>query len=224
MPQLIRYLRGSARQAANAGLAVDAQRAAIERFAKTENCEVIGEVIEVETGGGADALNRRPQLAAALVQARQKRAVIVIAELDRLSRDVHFISGLMTHRVPFIVAEPGTDAGPFMLHTYAALAARERALIADRTRAALARRKAAGVRLGNPTNLHEAQVKGAAAGRAAADAFAAGMLPVIQQIRASGVKTDQGIAEALNARGVKTARGGSWHRTTVRNLLARGPQ
>jgi DNA invertase Pin-like site-specific DNA recombinase len=91
---------------------------------------VPAEFVEVETGKGADALDRRPQLAAALVAARKARASILVAKLDRLSRDVHFISGLMTHRVPFIVAEVGADADPFILHLYAALAEKERHLIA----------------------------------------------------------------------------------------------
>ena len=86
------------------------------RFIAAEGCEALGEFVEIETGKGADALDRRPQLAAALAQARKTRAAVVVAKLDRLSRDVHFISGLMAQRVPFIVAELGADADPFMLH------------------------------------------------------------------------------------------------------------
>jgi DNA invertase Pin-like site-specific DNA recombinase len=144
-----------------------------------------------------------------------------VAKLDRLSRDVHFISGLMAHRVPFIVAELGADADPFMLHLYAALAEKERHLISDRTRAALAQKKAQGVILGNRTNLDEASAKGADANRAAADAHAANVLPIIRQVEAAGAKGSRGIAAALNARGVRTARGGEWHSSTVRNMLAR---
>ncbi len=146
---------------------------------------------------------------------------MVVAKLDRLSRDVAFISDLMARRVPFIVAELGADADPFMLHLYAALAEKERHLIADRTRVALAARKAQGVKLGNPTNLAEAGAKGAAAQRAEADAFAANVMPVVRQIQASGATTTRAIAEALNARGVRTARGGAWYSSTVRNLLTR---
>jgi DNA invertase Pin-like site-specific DNA recombinase len=220
MRQLVSYLRVSTDKQGKSGLGIEAQREAIQRFAAAEDCEVIGELVEVETGKGADALDRRPQLAAALGQARKAKAAVCVAKLDRLSRDVHFISGLMAQRVPFIVAELGADADPFMLHIYAALAEKERALISERTRNALAGKKGKGI-LGNRTNLAEAQAKGAAAGRAQADAFATNVLPIIQQIRASGVKTDQAIADALNARGIRTARGGMWHRTTVRNLLAR---
>jgi hypothetical protein len=127
-------------------LGIEAQRAALARFAEAEGCEVVGEFVEVETGKGADALDRRPQLAAALPMAKKARASVVVAKLDRLSRDVAFISDLMARRVPFIVAELGADADPFMLHLYAALAEKERNLIAERTRVALAARKAQGVK------------------------------------------------------------------------------
>jgi DNA invertase Pin-like site-specific DNA recombinase len=127
----------------------------------------------------------------------------------------------MAHRVPFIVAELGADADPFMLHIYAAFAEKERALIAERTRAALARKKAQGALLGNRTNLPAAQAMGQAANRQAADAFAANVLPVVRQMQASGAVSLQAIAAALNARGIRTARGGAWHASTVRNLLQR---
>src|SRR6202051_211336 len=95
------------------------------------------------------------------------------------------------------------------------------ALIADRTRAALAQKKAHGAVLGNRTNLPDAQAKGVAANREAADAFAANVLPIVRQIQATGATTHRAIAKALNDRGVRTARGGEWHDSTVRNLLAR---
>ncbi|HYZ39915.1 MAG TPA: recombinase family protein [Stellaceae bacterium] len=111
---------------------------------------MIAEHVEFETGKGADALDRRPELATALARARKDKLAVLVVKLGRLSRDVHFISGLTAHRVPFIVAELGADTDPFMLHLYAALAEKERALIAARTKAALAAKKAAGVKLGNP--------------------------------------------------------------------------
>jgi len=193
---------------------------AVQRFAEAEGLDVLAEHIEVETGKGADALDRRPQLAAALAQARKQKCPILVAKLDRLSRDVHFISGLMAHRVPFIVAELGADADPFMLHLYAALAEKERALISQRTRAALAAKKAQGVKLGNP-RAAETVGRAHAANRTAADQFAANVLPIVREIQASGLTTLREIAAALNARGVRTARGGQWHSTTVRNLLLR---
>ena len=222
MRAVVAYIRVSTAQQGKSGLGIDAQRAAIARFAEAEGCDVLAECVEVETGKGADALDRRPVLRDALAQARKAKAAVLVAKLDRLSRDVHFISGLMTHRVPFIVAELGADCDPFMLHIYAALAEKERGLIADRTRVALAAKKAAGARLGNRTNLAEAGAKGATANRAAADAFAANVLPIVRQVEAAGATGHRAIPAALNARGVRTARGGDWHATTVRNLMQRG--
>ena len=221
MRQIVSYIRVSTGKQGKSGLGIEAQREAIARFATAEGCEVLAEVVEVETGKGTDALDRRPKLAEALTRARKATVPVVVAKLCRLSRDVAFISGLMAQRVPFIVAELGADADPFMLHIYAALAEKERGLIADRTRAALAAKKAQGAKLGNRTNLDEASAKGATANRAAADAFAANVLPVVRQIQASGATTLRAIAEALNARGIRTARGGAWHAMTVQNLLAR---
>jgi DNA invertase Pin-like site-specific DNA recombinase len=221
MRQIVSYIRVSTGKQGKSGLGIEAQREAIARFAATEGCEILAEVVEVETGKGSDALDRRPKLAEALGKARKAKAAVVVAKLCRLSRDVAFIAGLMAQRVPFIVAELGADADPFMLHIYAALAEKERHLISDRTRAALAAKKAQGARLGNKTNLGEAQALGVSAIQTAADAFAANVLPVVRQLQASGVTTTRAIAEALNARGVRTARGGEWHGSTVRNLLAR---
>src|SRR3954462_8688735 len=109
----------------------------------------------------------------ALATARQQRCPVLVAKLDRLSRDVAFIAGLMAQRVPFIVAELGADADPFMLHLYAALAEKERRQISDRTRAALAARKERGTKLGNPTTTRAAAAAGRQAQVSAADQFAA---------------------------------------------------
>src|SRR5262249_34576649 len=145
---------------AKSGLGLEAQRAAIARFAEAEGLTMIAEFIEVETGKGHDALERRPQLRAALAAARKaKRCEIVVAKLDRLSRDVHFISGLMAHRVPFVVTDIGRNADPFMLHIRAALAEQERRLISERTKAALAAARARGVQLGNPAQADVERVK-----------------------------------------------------------------
>jgi DNA invertase Pin-like site-specific DNA recombinase len=220
MSQAIAYYRVSTQQQGRSGLGIEAQRAAVVRFADSEGIEIVAEHVEIETGKGADALDRRPELATALARARKLKCPVVVAKLDRLSRDVAFISGLMAHRVPFVVAELGIDADPFVLHLYAALAEKERALISARTKAALAAKKAAGAQLGNP-RAAEAAVKAQAAHRASADRFAANVLPIIESIRASGISTHLGIADALNNRGVRTARGGRWHATTVRNLLGR---
>jgi DNA invertase Pin-like site-specific DNA recombinase len=129
---------------------LEAQKRAVEHFAAGESMQVVHDFIEVETGKGSDALDKRPQLAAALKAAKKLKAPIVVAKLDRLSRDVHFISGLITQRVAFIVAALGRNVDPFMLHIYAALAEKERALISERTKVALQAAKERGVKLGNP--------------------------------------------------------------------------
>ncbi len=224
MKPIISYLRVSTSQQGRSGLGIEAQRTAIARFAEAEGFEVTQEHVEVESGKGADALDRRPELAAALEDARKAACPVLVAKLDRLSRDVHFISGLMAHRVPFVVAELGANVDPFLLHIYAALAQKERALISQRTRDALAVRKAQGVRLGNPTNLQEAQAKGRRVASGRADQHAANVLPVVQAIQASGISSYGSIAKALNARGIRTARGGQWHPTTVRNIMLRAQE
>jgi DNA invertase Pin-like site-specific DNA recombinase len=221
MRQAIAYIRVSTQKQGRSGLGIEAQRGSIARFAEAEGYTIVDQIVEVETGKGADALDRRPHLAAALAAARRARCPVIVAKLDRLSRDVAFISGLMAQRVPFIVAELGADADPFMLHLYAALAEKERSLVSQRTRAALAAKRAAGARLGNRTNLGEASVLGAAANAAQADHHAVNVTPIVRQIQAAGGKTLREIADALNARGIRTARGGSWYASTVRNLLAR---
>lgn len=220
MQQAIVYIRVSSAQQGKSGLGIEAQRAAIVQFAQAEGIELVGEHVEVETGKGADAIARRPQLAAALAAARKAKCPVIVAKLCRLSRDVHFISGLMAERVPFIVAELGADTDPFVLHMFAALAEKERALISQRTREALAVAKARGVRLGNP-RIAAAQAKGSAKGAERADTFAANVRPIIREIEQAGAKSLRAIAEALNARGVQTARGGRWEAATVRNVLLR---
>ena len=217
----IAYYRVSTQRQGRSGLGIEAQRATGARFLEAEGMALTAEYTEVETGKGADALDRRPQLAAALEAARKEKCPVVVAKLDRLSRDVAFISGLMAQRVPFIVAELGADADPFMLHLYAALAEKERRLIGERTRAALAQRKAQGVRLGNRTNAAAAAAIGRKAAADEADRFAANVLPIIHAIRASGVQSLADIARALNARGLRSARGGKWHVSSVMNLVAR---
>jgi len=164
----------------------------------------------------------RPQLAAALAQARRngKTCPVAVSKLDRLSRDVHFISGLMTHRVPFLVAELGADADPFMLHLFAALAEKERAVISQRTKVALSAAKARGQVLGNP-RLSEACAAVNASRVAGAEAHAAIVMPAIREAQATGAKSLRQIAAAMNDRGMATARGGKWDATTVRNILRR---
>ena len=218
---VVAYYRVSTRGQGRSGLGLDAQRQAVARFAEAEGLEVVAEFTEVETGKGADALDRRPQLSAALDRARRNsRCAVVVAKLDRLSRDVAFIANLMAHKVAFIVAELGVDADPFMLHLYAALAEKERRLISERTKAALAVAKGRGKTLGNP---HLADARAVANGRLQADAetFAKTVVPIINEVRAAGARSLRAVAAALDARGIPTARGGRWEAQTVANILAR---
>jgi len=222
MRQVVSYLRVSTDKQGKSGLGIEAQREAVARFLAAEGMELVGEYVEVETGKGCDALDRRPQLAAALAAARKAKAAVVVAKLDRLSRNVYFISGLMAQRVPFIVAELGADADPFMLHIYAALAEKERALISERTKLALAQKRMSGANLGNRTNLREASIKGAEANKKSARLFLDNVLPVIRDLQSGGVLGYRALADALNVKSIRTARGGQWYATTVRNALLRG--
>lgn len=221
MKPIVAYLRVSTQQQGRSGLGLDAQRAAVVAFSASHGFTIVAEFVEVETGKGADALDRRPQLVAALARAKREKCAVTVAKLDRLSRDVAFIAGLMSRAVPFIVADMGEDVDPFLLHLYAALAEKERNLISERTRAALAQRKAHGAVLGNRTNLAHARELGRATLRQAADTFASNAAPIIRDIQAAGVTTLAAIADALNARGVATARGGRWYPATVRAAMTR---
>jgi DNA invertase Pin-like site-specific DNA recombinase len=218
--QIVGYIRVSTARQGKSGLGLEAQREALARFAVAEDLEVVAEYIEVETGKGSDALDRRPELAAALADARRLKCPVIVAKLDRLSRDVHFISGLMAHKIAFIVAELGADADPFMLHLYAALAEKERQLISQRTRDALKAAKARGVVLGNP-QLADVRRRAVAGTKANADRFAKNVAPIIREIQGSGIASCRAIARALNARGVATARGGRWTAVQVGSILKR---
>ena len=220
MKPIVTYVRVSTNQQGRSGLGIEAQREALSRFVQSEGLDLVAEFVEAETGKGSDALDRRPQLAAALARARALRCPVAVSKLDRLSRDVHFISGLMTYRVPFVVADLGPDVDPFVLHLFAALAEKERALISGRTKSALAAAKAKGVKLGNP-RIEAARGRAVASLQAGADRAASNVLPIIAEIRRSGATTLRAIAEALNARGVPTPRGGRWHAMSVRNVVAR---
>jgi DNA invertase Pin-like site-specific DNA recombinase len=205
MQPAVGYVRVSTAGQGRSGLGLDAQKEAIAVFAAANGFGIAQLFEEVETGKGADALERRPELNAALAQARKLKGPIIVAKLDRLSRDVHFISGLMQHKTPFIVAELGADTDPFMLHIYAALAEKERRLISERTKAGLAAAKARGVRLGGLNR------GGIAKQQAAAD-FAERMRPVCAEIASLSAR---GAAAELNRRNIPTAAGDRWHAVQV---------
>ncbi|WP_426112647.1 recombinase family protein [Massilia sp. PWRC2] len=212
----IAYLRVSTSEQGRSGLGLAAQRKAISDFAAAEGFE-LGDVIS-EVASGKLGMDERPGLRRALAQAAKQRCPVIVAKLDRLSRDVAFISGLMAAGTPFIVAELGIDTDPFILHLFAALSEKERKLIAARTKSALADLKAQGVQLGNRTNLPQAQALGQARNAEKALAFAAAILPEIRRLQAQAMTMAQ-IAEELNRRGVKTALGRTWHQSTVSRLL-----
>jgi DNA invertase Pin-like site-specific DNA recombinase len=186
-------------------LGIDAQKAAVARFVQAEGFQVLEAFEEKETGRGADALERRPQLAAAIKRAKRAKCPILVAKLDRLSRNVHFISGLMEHRTDFIVTELGRGVKTFMLHIYAAVAQEERDLISRRTKEALAAAKARGVKLGG-ANENSRRIAAAAADRAQA------LRPIFDEL--SGLSS-RALAEELNRRQVPTPNGGRWHQQTV---------
>lgn len=216
MKTAIALTRVSTTEQGKSGLGLAAQEAAIRAFAAAEGFDIVEVVEEVASGG--QGIDERDGLRSALARAKKLKCPVIVAKLDRLSRDVAFISGLMSKGVPFIVAELGADVDPFVLHLYAALGEKERKLIGQRTKAALAALKAKGVVLGNRTNLTEAQSKGQATNAAKAAAFAAKVLPKIAELKDKGMTLDQ-IAAELNEREVKTFNGGIWHKSTVSRLL-----
>jgi DNA invertase Pin-like site-specific DNA recombinase len=223
--QAVAYTRVSSREQGKSGLGLEAQAAAIRAFAAREHIEVLQWFREVETAKRvSDTLTRRPQLNAALRAARAVRGPVLVSKLDRLSRDVHFVSGLMAERVEFIVTELGRQADPFVLHLFAALAEKERQLISERTKAGLAAAKARGVKLGNP-KLGRVSRRHTAAWRREerdrAQAHAKKLRGVIRQVQREGHTSLRAIAGRLNDLGVPSARGGTWSAMTVSRLLAR---
>lgn len=208
----VAYIRVSTSKQAKSGLGLEAQSGAIRAFARAEGYRLTGTFEEHETGKGADALERRPQLAAAIKAAKKAGGPIIVSKLDRLSRDVHFISGLMVHKVPFIVTELGTDVDPFVLHLFAALAQKERALISARTKEGLKVAKARGTKLGGWT-------AGSEASKRAADELAERMKPILAEL--SHLPSARQIADELNRRGVRSATGGEWSSKTVVRIRRR---
>lgn len=216
--EIVAYIRVSTARQGRSGLGLEAQHEAITSFADAEGKSIAAKFLEIESAKGTDALDRRPELARALAEAKRRKCPLVVAKLDRLSRDVAFVANLMSQRVPIIVTELGADADPFLLHLYAALAEKERALISARTKAALAAAKVRGTRLGNP-NLGNARAAAAEANRIKGQVFAAKALPAIETIRASGITSLRAIARELTARGIPTARGGAWTAVQVGSLI-----
>lgn len=217
--KFVTYLRVSTERQGQSGLGLEAQRTAVAAHVLSRG-EVVAEFIEIESGKRSD----RPELARALAAAKRAGAVLLIAKLDRLARNVAFIANLLESGVEMTAADM-PEANRFVLHIMAAVAEQEGRAISERTRAALAAAKARGVALGwsMPSRRDEQQFassKGARCNAIQADHHAAALLPLIRQIGGQGGSLRQ-IAVELNARGVRTVQGGAWHATTVRNILAR---
>jgi DNA invertase Pin-like site-specific DNA recombinase len=220
--RIVAYERVSTARQGASGLGLAAQREAIERFAQGRGAEVLGRFVEVESGRKAD----RPELARALHLAKVTGATLVIAKLDRLSRDAAFLLALRDGGVRFVAVDM-PEANDLTVGIMALVAQAEREAISKRTKEALAAAKARGVKLGNPNGaaaLRRAG-KGGAALRATvaanADAHAWDLAPVVADLRAGGATSLRAIAAGLNARGMRTRRGGRWHVSNVANLLDR---
>lgn len=220
MTDLVAYIRVSKEKQGRSGLGLEAQAKAIQDFAQVHGFSVVETFTEVETGTGHDALEKRPELRRALARANKLKATIVVAKLDRLGRSTHFISGLMVHRVPFIVCNLGLDVPPFMLHIYAAVAEQEALMISERTSAALAAAKARGTRIGNP-DMATMQQMGAAAKAAAADQHAERVIAHIDDARRRGITTLRAIAAEMDRLRVPSASGKPWNAEGVRTVIAR---
>lgn len=212
------YRVSTARQGAS-GLGLDAQREAVGRFLNGGAWRLVAEFTEVESGKRAD----RPELARAIQACRVYGATLVIAKLDRLSRDAHFLLGLEKAGVEFVAADM-PNANRLTVGIMAMVAEEERRMISARTKAALAQAKARGKVLGGfrgAAITDAAREAGRAAQTARAEARSADLAPIVAELRANGVESLSCIARALNVRGIPTARGGAWSAVQVSRMLAR---
>jgi DNA invertase Pin-like site-specific DNA recombinase len=221
--QFVSYLRVSTVRQGVSGLGLEAQREAVTGYLNGGRWTLVKEVIEIESG----KRNDRPALADALRLCRLHRAVLVVGKLDRLARNVHFISSLMESGVEFVAVD-FPQANRLTVHILAAVAEHEAVMISSRTTAALAAAKARGVALGGlrgaagrmrrvaaKGNKASALVRSAAAAKRRED-----LIPVIEDVRSNGAGSLRSIAAALNARGIRTARGLEWTATQVSRVVA----
>jgi DNA invertase Pin-like site-specific DNA recombinase len=214
------YIRVSTEKQGRSGLGLEAQQKAVAGYLNTGDCQLLGEFIEVESGRRID----RPKLKEALELCRRQKATLVIAKLDRLARNVAFVSALLESGVRFIATDM-PEADVTFLQMAAVFSEWEARLISQRTKAALAAAKARGKALGwsspsRQSEQREASKRGAASNHEGAIQFSSNILPIIRSIQNTGLKSLSGIASALNARGVSTARGGRWYAATIKNILA----
>lgn len=215
--QFVAYYRVSTARQGMSGLGLDAQREAVARYLNGGAWELVGEFTETETGKGANALEKRPQLRAALELCKRRGATLIIAKLDRLARNVHFVSGLLETGCDFVAADM-PQANKVMIQMHAVMAEWERDQISKRTKDALAAAKARGVKLGTAgaANLKP----NVEARQRAADAFAVKLAGMVAGFRARNLSQRDMVAE-LNALGIKTPNGGTWHRGQLCRLLER---
>ena len=209
--QFIAYYRVSTDKQGTSGLGLDAQKEAVSRYLSSRNAgseQPIAEYIEVESG---KQHANRPQLLAAVAQCKKLKATLVIAKLDRLARNVHFVSGLMESKIDFVVAEM-PEATPFMLHVYAAVAEHEAEAISARTKAALAAAKSRGTVLGNPR--WQESISAARSARGLMSPTPA-VLDMMCKLRSEG-QTLRAIAAHMNQLGLRTPQGSLWYASTVR--------
>jgi DNA invertase Pin-like site-specific DNA recombinase len=216
--RFVSYLRVSTDKQGESGLGIEAQRAAIEGYLNGGSWKLHKEFVEVESGKRSD---NRPQLAAALALCRKEKCKLVVAKLDRLSRNVAFLSALMESRVEFVAVD-NPHATKLTIHILAAVAEHEREMISQRTKDGLAAAKARNVKLGNPRLKETAGTKGAEANKVKAKAFADNVLPIIHKIEKQGAVSLRAIAAELTARKIKTASGGTeWNPVTVSKIKRR---
>ena len=219
--KFVSYYRVSTERQGQSGLGLEAQKEAVNRWLGTNQHELVSEHVKIESG----RCDIRPELAAAIKDAKKAGATLVIAKLDRLARDIYTISRLMRSGVKFVAVD-NPHANELTVHLLAVMAEHEAKQISERTKAALKAAKARGVKLGAANPLIAAKVvpslqKARGGQIQRADQRAAEILPIIDGIRAVGITTLDGIADALNKRGVATARGGQWYPSTVRRILMR---
>ncbi|WP_332328386.1 recombinase family protein [Burkholderia contaminans] len=215
--KFVAYYRVSTQKQGASGLGLDAQREAVARYLNGGDWELVGEFTETETGKGANALAMRPQLRAALDLCRKIGARLLIAKLDRLARNVHFISGLMESKVQFVACDM-PEANELTIHIMAAFAEHEAKRISERTKDALRAAKARGVVLGATGSANLKQ--NIEARQTAANTFAESLSPVLSGFKASGLNQRQ-MVEQLNKLGIKTVRGGEWSLMQLQRVLKR---
>lgn len=209
MTDFVAYYRVSTDRQGASGLGLEAQRRAVADFAAGRG-GILAEFTEVESG----RRNDRPELRAALAACQRERAILVIAKLDRLARNVAFIAGLMESGVEFVAVDM-PQANRLTIHILAAVAEHEREMISERTRVALAAARARGVKLGNPAPNIPAAVAARLERMAKAKAT---VTPLIERLRGQGMSL-RAIAADLNERRIPSATGRQWHASSVRNVL-----